>query len=451
MSVALRVLAISVGIGGLAALVQLPIGVAQNGPGIVAGYVLALVALAWPAYHLESTFQALQQRSILGALWRRVRRGQIRMGWLLGGAMLVVTLLSLSSLAHLSAGQIIMSSTALLPSLLPPPESGNGRVLVDFTHPLVLLYWLLLSMVLLGPSIPPHRWRRWQQAGLAAVAALGVLAVGLVMGLLVHSLVIADVPLTLLVDRLGVQFTAEAGPATGASFIGGMARGAALGALSSLIGLGVIYTQVRQHPGLDNGHVPGSVIVGVLLWTLMLLLLAAGLREYGVPPTQGMAFFISALPAANLPWCVPVLIGLLAVGVLLQTAALLLTVLADVIPAESPGPSALWRLLLLGVSLVLSVALSQPDDFHALPLHRWLPMLSSVLLPLTALIMLSAYARSLPPPAMIWAQRRADSWSALLIYLYWRYPLRLAMVLVLLYSSGMGHAALSLLQSAFAR
>lgn len=417
-------MSLSVGIGGLSAMVQLPAAIDQQGSAVLTGFVMAFLLLAVPAYLAELTSWRLHGGSLLVTMFDGMRAGRVRISWALGGIFLVLVLGMLATLAAFSAGIIAQVGTQLI-----AVEFGSLEIQYDWLHPVNMLFWPALILGLLLPELRAPGAGQLRRAADIGMSVFYVLAVGV--GL-----------------YWAIQFTPASltSPSTG---YGGIFLGMSLGVMASLMGLGVMHTAVGRYadrfPAQGDSAGLGLVLlvgVAVLLWIYALIGWGRWLREDALTPTAGLGFFVSMLPALDIPRLLKMAICAASVLVLLRTTVLLLDVVVVWLTTRFPRIGRGTTIAVVsGVALLtglLDIAVDESIDAQTqMPLVRVIPVLASTLLPLVALVMMSMFTRSLPPGPMIWAQRVPMPLAAAL-YIYWRYPLRLFLLILLLYSSGIG-------------
>ncbi len=422
MSVAPRALSLSIGIGGLAAMVQLPMAIAQQGDAVLPGFFTAIVLLALPAYLAELTSWRLHGGSLLITMFDGMRAGHVRMSWAIGGVLLVIVLGLLATLACFAAGIIGEVASTI--------GVGNAKpVELRYTwlQPINLVYWSLLAVALLLPSLPGPWQRPLRHFG----------------GLILGGLFLACIGIAL--------WSSESTPtaALAENGIAGFLHGVSIGAMASLMGLGVMHTAIGRYAdtedALSDAREVGVVLLasaGMIMWSIALLGIGQWVLEHSPIRASGLGFFVSTLPASSLPTAAKVGICLAAMLILLRATVLIVDVIVLWLTTRAPRLRYIATLAVVGgmalLTELLDVAIDESIDAREqMSLVRVIPLLASTLLPLVALVMMSMFTRSLPPGPMLWAQRMPLPVAAAM-YFYWRYPLRLFLLILLLYSSGVG-------------
>lgn len=424
MSLAPRALGLSVGIGGLTAMVQLPTAIELLGSGVLPGFITAILLLALPAYLAELTSWRLHGGSLLVTMFDGMRAGRVRLSWAICGVALVLVLGMLVTLASFAAGIVGQVGTALV--------TGTTQELAlryQWLNPVNIVYWLMLAGLLALPACRLAQSRLLHRIGqlLLSILFLGVVIPGL-------SWFIS-----------GVHVVA----AESTSWDRGFLRGLSMGAMASLMGLGVMHTAIGRYaddkPDLSDSREIGLVLLtslALLVWVLALLGWGGWVRAQGTAPIGGLGFFLRTVPNAEIPLALKIMLCLGSVVVLLRASTLVLDVLVVWLTSRFPRLRLITTVVMVaGVALLtalLDIAIDESIDAREqMPLVRVIPVFASTLLPLVALIMMSMFTRSLPPGPMLWAQRLPLPVAAA-VYFYWRYPLRLFLLILLLHSSGIG-------------
>ncbi len=405
-------------------MVQLPTAIEQLGSGVLPGFVTAILLLAVPAYLAELTSWRLHGGSLLVTMFDGMRAGRVRLSWAICGVCLVLVLGMLATLASFAAGIVGQVSTSLLTA-----STQELALRYHWMNPVNQLYWILLAGMLLLRAYPHHQVRRARQFGQWLLTALFM---------------------AIVIPGLHWFFSGiPAQTAGGDYWDGGFLRGLSMGAMASLMGLGVMHTAIGRYaddkPDLSDSREIGLVLLtslALLAWVLALLGWGGWVRAQGTLPASGVGFFLSTVPEANIPLTLKLAICLASVVVLLRASTLILDVLVIWLTSRFPHMRLITTILMVAgtalLTALLDVAIDESIDAREqMPLVRVIPVFASTLLPLVALIMMSMFTRSLPPGPMLWAQRLPLPVAAA-VYFYWRYPLRLFLLILLLYSSGIG-------------
>lgn len=424
MILALRALSLSVGIGGLTAIAHLPAAIYHQGTVVLLGYLIALVALALPAWLAEMTSVRIHSAPLLASMFWRIREGQVRPTWVIGGALLVVTLLLLVTLACYAAA--IMGSQMLTHAGSTPLWSA-----AQVSAALIVGFWILLAFWVFTSSQRGEKRRYWE---LRAHGFFSVLYL------------VVTIPGLYLFHQGAGDWQAAV---YSGSWGGALAKGAVLGVMSSMLGLGVIHGNLSRKPSDPESNRDFLLVLlvgmGVPLWSLALLGWSLATTDVGVAPLSGMALFSALAGDQSIPLAARYLAIVLAMLVLFRTSTVMLEVLRTGMPESPQIREGLMALLLVAIVAMLTAqfhkavllaggSLGQASNIDAF--LRAIPTLLSVLIPLTALAMMSVYTRSLPPAPMLWAQRVPLPIAAAL-YLHWRYSLRLVLLALLFYNSGL--------------
>lgn len=425
MSVALPALRLSLAIGGLVALVHLPFAIHNGGAIVFGGFFAALILVALPAYMAELTFLRLHHEPLLIAVFEQMKNRRFRWGWAIAGILTIITGLCLAALAHYSAGVIIQALPAWNVEAI--PDAGANRD-YHWQHPLVLLYWMLFALMMLRSAGPQPDALQWLSR-LGSVV-IGLLFVAIVIPGLLHFADMDPFPVSRDPWRAGMH-------------------GFSMGVLASLAGLGVVYTTLYNHsrarPYEAERAAPvflGLSFVGLVAWVLALLGWASFFNDGNAPDLRGIDFLLGVAVQMELPPPFTIAVLLMAVLVLLQSAVYLSSVTLSWLQARM-GERSVWPCLLL---VVVALAITRALDIFMLQVATgqlssdvlaFLPWLGPALIPLAALVMLSLFTRALPPGPMLWAQGRSLPVAAAL-YVHWRYPVRLALLVSFLHTSGIG-------------
>lgn len=424
MILALRALSLSVGIGGLTAIAHLPAAIYSQGSVVLLGYVLALLGLALPAWLAEMTAVRIHCAPLLATMFWRVREGRVRPSWVLSGGLLVTTLLLLATLACYAAA-------ILGAKLVGEVGMSNVWTSAQTSAALIAGFWLLLAIWVVTSSRkgPERQYWEKQAHGFFAVVYLVVTIPGLF---------------------LFSQHTPDWHPAVAAGSWGGaLAKGAVLGVMSSMAGLGIVHGQLSRNPTDPNSSKDFLLVlltaIGVVAWSFALIGWALALAIDGQAPLSGMALFTEVMQQTHGSAVVRYGSVVIAMLVLFRSATVMLEVLRTGMPGSPQIRESLMGLLVVAVIAVLTAQFHKAvllagsniqNAGHIEALLRSMPSLLGVLIPLTALAMMSVYTRSLPPAPMIWAQRAPLPLAAAL-YLHWRYSLRLVLLALLFYNSGL--------------
>ena len=428
MSVALQAVRLSAAIGGIGAFALLAPAVALQGLGVLWGFLAALWLLALPLYLAEATLWRLHGAPLLTAISAHVRRGHLHAGWNVATGLVLVVVLLLAALAAL--GAVAVASQAA--QVVSAPEQAAAWSFAALGPRALLLLGLFWALAV-WPSAEGRRAFRGSH-WLHYCSRVGTIAATVLVLLGTMHLSRSEAALWDVAEQgLGERLLA-------------LQTGFSLGVLSSHAALGVFYTACARLPRQDAQPARGltrlalGLCLGLSLWALGMVgwyaELGAALATHppGLPQLLALFDAETLRPQARLG----------AILVALVVLWLSARVLADVVRHSLEtllGGRVLWAAALVGAAgVALSLGLywgwQQPLDSPRWALSQNLSaMVSRVLLPLAAILMTGVISRGLPPGPMLWSQRLPLPLAAPL-YLYWRYPARFWLLLVLLHISG---------------
>lgn len=405
LSVASHLVWLSAALGGVMGALFLAPAIHTQGPGVLWGYLAALLLFTQPAYQAEEAAFRLAGRPWVVAAADGMRMRHMRPIWLWVTGAALMLLLLLCSLMLAAAALSLSTDTAASKAAADPTLGHMALVL--------FLVWCLAST-------PVPRLGLIQLLGIALALWLGsILIIGL-MTLALQPMPWLEQPLNIPAVFCGMQY----------------------GMLSSLLGLGIYYA-IRVQPYLPWSDVtqsgwswPWALVIGQALWTLALVGWSQHWWET-LNEQQGLSWLLHSWThwAQGWSW-----LGIGTIALVLILGARLLFLPWRQWLYHRFGGAAGWPLLgIAAVGFLFSLRLLLEHALDYRGAAPWSMQLSAHLqnwaIPLLAVLMLSAMVRSLPPAALVWAQ--PGSWLlAGLRYLYWRYVLRSALLIWILIGSG---------------